>query len=191
LTDRSKKYILSPDGETTLANTEENAMSLIQPLLAELEQEKSATIRLLQAVPADKLSWKPHEKSMSLGQLAQHIATTPGPVAEMMDVDEFEMTSFDFPEAESADALVPTFETSAAKATEVAGQWDDTKALGAWSVKSGDKVLMEASRIAALRMIMLNHLYHHRGQLTVYLRMLDVPLPSVYGPTADENRFAA
>ena len=167
-------------------------MRIIDTLLAELEQEANATERVLARVPQAQLSWKPHPKSMSLGQLALHVATIPGNVAQLAAMDTIpEPPQFIQAEAATAAELVPTLKASVAKAREVLGGFDDAAMGATWRLMAGGKELMVMPRAAVARMIMLNHWYHHRGQLLVYLRMHNIPLPSVYGPTADENPFAA
>lgn len=166
-------------------------MRIIDGLLNEMELEAQATVRVLERVPQEHLSWKPHPKSMSLGQLALHVATIPGMVAEMAAMDSMEPPQFVQAEAATAAELVPALKASVAKAREVLGGLDDAAMGATWRLTSGGKELMVMPRTAVARTIMLNHWYHHRGQLLVYLRMHDVPLPSVYGPTADENPFAA
>ena len=167
-------------------------MKMIDALLAEMDQEAQSTARVLERVPQAQLSWRPHAKSMSLGQLALHVATIPGNVAELAAKDMIpEPPRFIQAEAATAAELVPTLKASVAKAHEVLGAADDERLMATWRLMSGGKELMAMPRAAVLRTIMLNHWYHHRGQLLVYLRMHNVPLPSVYGPTADENPFAA
>ena len=167
-------------------------MKIIDGLLAELEQEAETTRRVLERVPAEHLSWKPHPKSMSLGQLALHVATVPGNVAELAAVDTFpEPPDFIQPEATSVSELVPSLRESVAKAKRTLGGFDDGKMGAMWRLQSGGRDVMAMPRVAFVRAIMLNHWYHHRGQLLVYLRLLDQSVPSVYGPTADENPFAA
>ncbi len=167
-------------------------MKLVDPLIAEMEQEAAATRRVLERVPQAHLSWRPHPKSMSLGQLALHVATVPGSVAEFASIDTIpEPPAFLQPEAKTAAELVPTLDDSIATAKRLLGGFDDARMSALWRLQSGGKDLMALPRAAVLRSIMLNHWYHHRGQLVVYLRLLDVPLPSVYGPSADENPFAA
>jgi uncharacterized damage-inducible protein DinB len=167
-------------------------MKMIDVLLAEMDQEAQSTARVLERVPQTQLSWRPHAKSFSLGQLALHVATIPGMVAQLAAADAIpEPPRFHQPEAATAAELVPALEASLAKAREVLGGMDDAKLMGTWRLLSDGKELMAMPRAAVIRMIMLNHWYHHRGQLLVYLRMHNVPLPSVYGPTADENPFAA
>ncbi len=166
-------------------------MRLIDPILAELEQEAATTRRVLERVPDAHLSWRPHPKSLSLGQLALHVATIPGNVAQLLSVDTLpEPPAFVQPAATSAAELVPALEASLAKARQVLAGFDDEAMARTWRLMSGGKELMAAPRAALVRAILLNHWYHHRGQLLVYLRCHDVPLPSVYGPTADESPFA-
>lgn len=167
-------------------------MRIANALIAELEREAHATRRVLERVPQSHLSWKPHGKSMSLGQLALHVATIPGNVASLAATDTLdEPPKFIQPEAATSAELVPALDQSLAQARKLIGAFDDAAMDATWRLKSGGVELMAMPRAAMLRMIMLNHWYHHRGQLLVYLRMHDVPLPSVYGPTADENPFAA
>ena len=167
-------------------------MKMIDVLLAEMDQEAQSTARVLERVPQAQLSWRPHAKSMSLGQLALHVATIPGNVAELASLATLpEPPAFIQAEAATAAELVPALKASLAKARAVLGGMDDAKLMETWRLMSGNKELMAMPRAAVIRMIMLNHWYHHRGQLLVYLRMHNVPLPSVYGPTADENPFAA
>jgi uncharacterized damage-inducible protein DinB len=166
-------------------------MSIAQTLLAELEQESHTTRRVLERVPQTHLSWKPHAKSLSLGQLALHVATVPGNVAEVLVPDTMEAPQFVHPEAASAAELLPALEASVARARRHLGGLSDAAMAATWRVMKGDRELMAMPRAAFARAIMLNHWYHHRGQLLVYLRLLDIPVPSVYGPTADENPFQA
>ena len=166
-------------------------MRLIDPILAELDQEAQATRRVLARVPDAHLSWRPHPKSFSLGQLALHVATIPGNVAQLAAVDVLpEPPQFVQPAATSAAELVPALDASLAQAHQVLDGLDDESMGRTWRLLSGGRELMALPRTALLRMVMLNHWYHHRGQLLVYLRFHDVPRPSVYGPTADENPFA-
>ena len=167
-------------------------MTIIDGLLAELEQEAQTTRRVLERIPQAHLSWRPHPKSMSLGQLALHVATVPGNVAEIAAIDTVS-TPPDFvqPEAATAAELGPALTDSIARARRALGGYDDARMAATWRLQRGGRDLMALPRAAFLRAIMLNHWYHHRGQLLVYLRLLDIPVPSVYGPTADENPFAA
>jgi uncharacterized damage-inducible protein DinB len=167
-------------------------MKMIDGLLAELEQEAETTRRVLERIPQAHLTWKPHPKSMSLGQLALHVATVPGMVAELAAADTIpEPPSFVQPEAATAAELVPSLIASVAKARQTLGGFDDARMTGMWRLQSGGQEILAMPRAAVVRTIMLNHWYHHRGQLLVYLRLLNQSVPSVYGPTADENPFAA
>ena len=167
-------------------------MKMIDVLLAELDQEVLATKRVLERVPQSQLSWRPHPRSFSLGQLALHVATIPGMVAELAAQSSIpEPPRFTQAEAATAAELVPALEASVAKARAVLGGLEDAQLMETWRLMAGGKEILAMPRAAVLRMIMLNHWYHHRGQLLVYLRLHNVPLPSVYGPTADENPFAA
>jgi uncharacterized damage-inducible protein DinB len=167
-------------------------MKIIDGLLAELEQEADTTRRVLERIPEAHLSWKPHPKSMSLGQLALHVATVPGNVAQLAAVDTIpEPPAFVQPEATTASELVPALTESVARARQLLGGFDDVKMSATWRLQSGGREIMVLPRVALVRAIMLNHWYHHRGQLLVYLRLLNQSVPSVYGPTADENPFAA
>jgi uncharacterized damage-inducible protein DinB len=166
-------------------------MALIDGLLQELQQEAQTTRRVLERVPDAHLGWKPHAKSMTLGQLAMHVATTPGGVAEIASQPSIELPEFDQPAATKSAELIPALEESVAKANRLLGGMDDAALAVTWKVMNGGQEVMAMPRAAVLRAIMLNHWYHHRGQLSVYLRLLGVPVPSIYGPSADENPFAA
>ena len=164
-------------------------MSIISALLAELDQEAQTTRRVLERIPQAHLSWKPHPKSMSLGQLALHVATVPGNVAELAALDTATPPAFIQPEAATAAELAPALSASVAKAKQHLAALDDEAMTKTWRLMNDGRELMAMPRVAFVRAIMLNHWYHHRGQLLVYLRLLNLPVPSVYGPTADENPF--
>ena len=162
---------------------------LSDAIVAELQQEAAATRRLLEIVPEDKLDWRPHPKAMSLGQLALHIAGTQGAVAEATVNDSAERPNFIHPEPSTREEIVSTFEQGLGRAIELVGATSDERALQEWKIVDGDEVVLAMPRSAFWRTVMLNHVYHHRGQLATYLRQLDIPLPSVYGPSADTNAF--
>jgi uncharacterized damage-inducible protein DinB len=166
-------------------------MTKTQALLAELEQEAQTTRRVLERVPDRQLGFRPHEKSMTLGQLALHVATTPGNVAEISRMSPVPVPKFEQASAASAAEALAALEESLAKARRVLGCMDDAALDETWRAVDGDREVFAIPVGAFLRSIMLNHWYHHRGQLSVYLRSLGVPLPSIYGPSADENPFAA
>jgi uncharacterized damage-inducible protein DinB len=160
-------------------------------MLQELEEEARTTRRVLERVPDNKLTWRPHEKARTLGELAMHVAMVPGAVAELIaSPSPAQAPQFADPTTENASELVPTLEDSIAKAKRVLGGVDDATIRETWRMMQGERELFAVPRVALLRSIMLNHWYHHRGQLTVYLRELDVPIPSIYGPSGDENPFA-
>ena len=167
-------------------------MALIDGMLLELEQEAQTTRRVLERVPDQQLDWRPHEKARTLGELALHVAIVPGGVAELAASESpAEAPQFTTdPRPESAAELLPALDESVAKAKRVLGGMDDAALMSTLRLMQGEREVLAIPRAALLRSIMLNHWYHHRGQLTVYLRQLDVPVPSVYGPSADENPFA-
>lgn len=168
-------------------------MNLSTPFLQELTMEAATTRRVLERVPESSLTWRPHPKSMSLAQLALHVATLPRMVTDFVTGDTLDVSVADAssPAVGSHADLMTAFDGSIAHATGYLESLSDERAMGMWTLKRGDTVLFSAPRVGVLRSFLFNHWYHHRGQLGVYLRLLDVPVPSVYGPTADENPFAA
>lgn len=162
-------------------------MPLIDALLQELDHETTATRRVLERVPDDRLSWRPHAKSRTLGELALHVATNPGSVAQFVSRSPAQAPQFTDPRPATAAELVPALEASIATAKRLLGGMSDDTLNATWQMMRGEREILAMPRIDMLRSIMLNHWYHHRGQLTVYLRELDVPVPSIYGPSADEN----
>jgi uncharacterized damage-inducible protein DinB len=165
-------------------------MPIIDGMLQELEQEAATTRRVLERVPNDHLTWRPHEKARTLGELALHVATVPGSVAELVATkDTVQAPQFTDPQPQNASELVPALDESIAKAKRVLAGMDDSTLNSTWRMMQGEREVFAIPRGAMLRSIMLNHWYHHRGQLSVYLRELDVPIPSIYGPSADENPF--
>jgi len=166
-------------------------MRLVDPIIEELEQEAKTTRRVLERIPDDRLSWRPHPRSMSLGQLALHIATTPGGVAQAAGLDSMERPQFnERPEPKSRREVLEALEQSVASAMEFLRGLDDARATQSWAMTLGGTPIFSLPRIGVVRTIMLNHWYHHRGEMQVYLRLLDLPVPSVYGPTADEDPFS-
>ena len=167
-------------------------MALIDGLLQELEHEAKTTRRVLERVPDGQLTWRPHPKARTLGELALHVAMVPGGVAELgASSSPAQAPKFGTdPSPKGSSELIPALDQSIAKAKSVLGGMDDATLTATWQMMNGDRELFAIPRVAFLRSIMLNHWYHHRGQLTVYLRELGVPVPSIYGPSADENPFA-
>jgi uncharacterized damage-inducible protein DinB len=166
-------------------------MALIDGLLQEFDQEAQTTRRVLERVPDHRLEWRPHEKARTLGVLAMHVAGVPGGVAQLAAMPSpAQVPQFTDLVPKSASELLPALDESIATVKRVLGGMDDAALTAPWRLMNGDRELIAIPRVAFLRSIMLNHWYHHRGQLTAYLRELDVPIPSLYGPSADENPFA-
>ncbi|WP_199614331.1 DinB family protein [Paenibacillus alkalitolerans] len=155
-------------------------------LIAELKREAQATRRVLERVPEDKLSWKPHEKSMSLGQLALHTASVIGGVAELLNESPREVPDVPLSEAASLGEILSALDKYAAIAENKLLAWGEAGLMETWTLTREGVPVIQVPRMEMVRTIMLNHWYHHRGQLTVYLRLLGVPLPGIYGPSADE-----
>ena len=166
--------------------------TMMQPMHSEILQEGATTRRVLERVPQDKLSWRPHPKSMSLGQLAMHTALVPGLIGKMAQIDAFDAANANFDHATptSVEEVLSTHDASMQAAAAYLGGMSNETAMSTWRFTGNGKDLMVMPRVAMLRALMFNHWYHHRGQLSVYLRLLDVPVPSIYGPSADENPFA-
>jgi uncharacterized damage-inducible protein DinB len=162
-------------------------MSLSKALADELKQEAVSTRKMLERVPEDAFDWKPHEKSMSLGRLAGHVAELPSMVVPILTMDELDFSNFQPFMPASVSELTEKFDKNIAAAVEQLKEQPDEHLHKTWRMLSNGKVFFEMPRAAFIRSVMLNHLIHHRGQLSVYLRLRDVPLPSVYGPTADES----
>ena len=163
-------------------------MSATAAMIQEFEQESATTRRVLERVPADKLTWKPHEKSMSLGTLAMHIAGGPGFISSWAVPDSFTMTGGATPEAKSTAEILAAHDASVAQTKANIAAVGDSGLGTMWEFKTPDgKTMMSMPKAALLRSIALNHIYHHRGQLSVYLRLLNVSVPSIYGPSADER----
>ncbi|HEV2288879.1 MAG TPA: DinB family protein [Candidatus Acidoferrales bacterium] len=164
--------------------------SIVESILNEFREEVPATRRMLERVPGDKLAWKPHPKSRSLGELALHVANIFGLAEKIVSSDEFAAGIAPPAAIPGVEEIRAAFEKNARNGEEALGKLTEQSALGSWRLVFKGKELTRKTRVAALRTNMLNHMYHHRGQLSVYLRLLDVPVPVVYGPTADENPFA-
>ncbi|MEP7232031.1 MAG: DinB family protein [Ginsengibacter sp.] len=158
-------------------------------LLTELKHEASGTRKMIERVPTDHFSWKPHEKSMTLGRLATHIAELSSWVVNILQADEFDLAGSSFkPEGkENTEAILQVFDARLADAIAALEYATDDKMNALWTLRQGDHIIFQLPCKVALRNMAFNHLYHHRGQLSVYLRLLQVPLPGMYGPTADER----
>jgi len=160
-------------------------MPIVQTIVDELQREADTTQRILERVPQDKLDWRPHAKSKSIGELAYHIAALPSLGVMVLRHDELDPRTRppvprDLPPA-------GVFRRNVDQFLSAIGPMDNNQMMQPFTFHFGDKVIAEAPKAGMIRNLLLNHTYHHRGQLSVYLRLLDVPVPSVYGPTADEG----
>jgi uncharacterized damage-inducible protein DinB len=166
-------------------------MALKDALLPEFDHEMGTTRRLLERVPEADLAWKPHVKSFSLGQLASHIANIPHWVDATIDYTIFDLATIgDDARPKQPDTVAPilkAFDDNVKKARAKIDAQPDGALFATWTMKQGDHEIFTMPKIAVLRSFIMNHLIHHRGQLSVYLRLRDVPLPGIYGPTADEG----
>jgi uncharacterized damage-inducible protein DinB len=165
---------------------------MVDAMVQELEQEAATTRRVLERVPADKFSWKPHPRSMSLGQLALHVAQSPGAVSAWALEDTTDFSGgFEPPLPTSKEELLAAHDSGLGKTKDVLQKLGDAGMKEMWQGKANGATLMTMPKAALVRAVVLNHWIHHRGQLSVYLRLLDVPVPAIYGASADENPFAA
>jgi uncharacterized damage-inducible protein DinB len=164
-------------------------MPVNELLLAEFDQEMSNTRKTLERVPAEKWDWKPHPKSGSLGWMASHVATLPNFTVGVIQTSDFEIDGHPSPKVKDASELLKVFAEQRQKARDAIANLTDEQLHQTWTLKYKGQVLMSLPRYNALRIMCFNHLVHHRGQLTMYLRALDVPVPPLYGPSADERGF--
>ena len=169
-------------------------MPISKMLLPEFDHEMANTRKTLERVPDDKLDWKPHEKSMSLGGLSTHLANIPSWTAQTFDRDELDIAPpgeppYRLEEAKSRAELLAAFDKNVASARAALESASDENWQGKWSLLMGGKAIFTLPRTAVMRGFVMNHLIHHRAQLGVYLRLLDIPVPSIYGPSADEGGF--
>jgi uncharacterized damage-inducible protein DinB len=164
-------------------------MKLSQAFLAEIKQEAIATRKLLERVPFDKLDYKPHEKSMKLGGLATHVAEITGWWKECLQQDELDFAKMDYKPKVFAnnEELLTFFDDLVVKAEKILSEIDEAEFEKPWTMRQGEQIFFTMPKAVVCRSWCLNHWYHHRAQLGVYLRMLDIPLPGIYGPSADEG----
>jgi uncharacterized damage-inducible protein DinB len=163
-------------------------MKLSETLLPEFNQEMATTRKLLERVPDDRLDWQPHDKSMSLGRLATHLAEVPALAALIIHRESFDIAAGggSGQKPTSRQEIVDLFDANVRNTRAAIESAENDALLQPWTLQKGDHVVFTLPRVAALRALVLSHTIHHRGQLSVYLRLNDVPVPSVYGPTADE-----
>lgn len=169
-------------------------MSLSKSLLPEFDQEMANTRKTLERVPEDKFDWKPHEKSFSMGHLASHIATLPSWAVMTINQDSIDIAPAGEPplvgpEAKTPEELLGIFDSNVTAARAAIAGASDEQLFKPWTLLSGGNTVLTLPKIAVLRGFVMNHGIHHRAQLGVYLRLNDVPVPSIYGPSADEGGF--
>ena len=159
-----------------------------QGMIKEIEHEGSQTKKILERIPIDHFNWKPHEKSKEIGALAIHVAQIPAWTSRILAATDFDLATFkrDTPQINSADDLVNMLSENIRKAVEDLQKASDEDMMQTWTFRRGDHVVFSLPRAAAIRNLSMNHLVHHRGQLSVYLRLLNIPVPGMYGPSADE-----
>jgi uncharacterized damage-inducible protein DinB len=164
-------------------------MSLSQSLLPEFDQEMASTRRLLERVPTDKFAWTPHDKSSPLGRLATHVANLPSMASLALSTDGLDVAArrATLPKAETTEELLEIFDQSSAAARASIAGASDELLFQTFTLRNGDRVMFSLPKVSALRTFFLSHVIHHRGQLTVYLRLNDIPVPGLYGPSADES----
>ncbi|HEX2627721.1 MAG TPA: DinB family protein [Chitinophagaceae bacterium] len=164
-------------------------MPLKDAFIAELKHETALTKKILERVPIDQKDWKPHEKSMSIGRLATHIAETIAWVSTIRNIDDFDFMARPFKShvAASTEELLQIFQTNLDNAIADLSAMEDGDFEKIWTVRRGEQVVYQLPKKVAVRGWAFNHQFHHRGQLSVYLRLLNVPVPGMYGPSADER----
>lgn len=168
-------------------------MSLAKSMLAEFETQAPITRKFLERLPEDKLTWKPHQKSMTAGQLALHIAGVPGGIVRFVQNSPAQAPNFgNFPQPSSRQEILAKFEESIATVRSLLPQFDDARMSETWRLVNGGTEVLAIPRAQFIRDIMFSHYYQHRGQFSVYLRLLGAPVPASWGPSADEApNFAA
>lgn len=162
---------------------------LNQAFIAELKQEGTSTKRILERVPEDKFDWKPHEKSMTLGRLASHVAELPGFLNSILTMDELDFAKGHYKPSftKTPEELMQVFQQKLDEVVQTLENTSDEKMQQNFTLLSGGHVIASVPRMIAVRSMALNHIIHHRGQIAVYLRLLDIPVPGMYGPSADER----
>lgn len=160
-------------------------------LIAEMEHEAKTTRTCLERIPADKFGWKPHEKSMEFGKLASHIAEMFGWTPPTLQQPELDFATMDYKpfEPETTEQLLEYLDKNVAEAIDVLRNTSDDVFMENWTMRNGEKIYFTLPKIACMRSFVMNHIVHHRGQLSVYLRLNDIAVPSIYGPSADEGEM--
>jgi uncharacterized damage-inducible protein DinB len=162
---------------------------LSQSFILELKQEAASTKKILERVPEGQFNWKPHEKSMTLGRLTTHVAELPGFLNSILLMDDFDFAKGDYKasHATTPEELMKVFQQKIDEVVQTLQNTSDEKMQGSFTLRSGGHVIATLPRMVAIRSMAMNHILHHRGQLSVYLRLLGIPVPGLYGPSADEK----
>ena len=174
-----------------MSSTATSSNNLSSALIPELQQEAATARKCLERVPADKFDWKPHDKSMTFARLASHLGEMFGwtkPTIEQGGIDFATMNYKPF-EPQTTQDLLDQFDQAVAESIHVLKNASDETFMEDWTMRNGDQVYFTMPKIAVMRTFVMNHIIHHRGQLTVYLRLNDIPVPSIYGPSADEGQM--
>lgn len=163
-------------------------MAIIEGLMHELQNEAATTRKVLERIPAEKFDWKPHDKSMTMHGLATHVADMFGWFPPTLEQDELDFAKgYEQPNPQTTEELVALLDKHTEAAMNSLKNIDDETFMKNWTLRNGEQVYFEMPKIAACRTFIMNHIVHHRGQLSVYLRLNDIPVPSIYGPSADES----
>ena len=165
--------------------------NIASALIAEMEQEAAVTRKCLERVPAEKFDWKPHEKSMTFIRLASHVAEMFGWTPPTLEHPELDFAKMDYKPAElkTTEELVEMLDKNVSEALACLKSTSDETFMEDWTMRNGEQVYFTMPKIAVMRSFVMNHIVHHRGQLTVYLRLNDIPVPALYGPSADEGKM--
>lgn len=174
-----------------MSSTAPSTGRLATAFLAELDNEAKVTRSCLERVPADKFNWKPHEKSMTMSRLATHVAEMFGWTKVTLQQDTLDFAAFDYKpfEPKTTDELLSFFDDHIANAKQILSETPDETFFTDWTMRNGEQVYFTMPKVAVMRSFVMNHIIHHRGQLSVYLRLNDIPVPSIYGPSADEGQM--
>lgn len=174
-----------------MSSTAPSTGRLASAFLAEMDNEAKVARECLARVPADKFDWKPHEKSMTMGRLAVHVAEMFGWTKETLKQDVLDFATADFTpfEPSTTEQLLAFFDDHVAKAKAILAETADETFFTDWTMRNGEQVYFTMPKVAVMRSFVMNHIIHHRGQLSVYLRLNDIPVPSIYGPSADEGQM--
>jgi uncharacterized damage-inducible protein DinB len=165
-------------------------MAINEAYIGELQHEAATTRKLLERIPTDKFDWKPHEKSMSMNRLATHVADMFSWYAPTLEQDELDFSKgYEEPKPANTEELVAIFDKNVAAATESLKKTGDADFMKDWTLRNGEQIYFTMPKAGVIRSFIMNHIVHHRGQLSVYLRLNDIPVPAIYGPSADEGQM--